>query len=661
MHGGVVNVLRSSRELVAEDALSGVLFATSVNFDISVYEMFLPLAFGGTVIIVDNLFELTRCAARDEVRLVNTVPSLLDIFLQTSDLPAGVRVVNLIGEPLPRVLADRLFASRPDLRLFNLYGPTETTVQSTWSLVDRNGRGPPPIGVPLWNTEVYVLDDSLQPVPAGAVGELWIGGVGVARGYLGRPELTQERFRPNPFGNGRIYRTGDLVKWLPDGQLACLGRIDTQVKINGLRIELGEIEACLRQHPAVGAATVIAAEYGDGRKRLVAYVVLSPGANKPDHDVLARHLTALLPSSMVPATLVWLDAMPLTQNGKVDRKALPAPPVPAPLTAPALDMQQPADETERVLVDFFSACFEGQRPGLDEDYFSIGGDSLNALWIVGECNSHFGIDMSLSALFERPSIRQLAQSVREAVNCNRPSRVVRLKQGRSPVPLVLIHPIGGTLFCYRELVSRLPSDQVVYGIQASGLCPGDPLPQSVEEMADEYIRLATATIGNGPWHLAGWSFGGVLAFAMAHLLTEMKQPAKSVTLLDAPVRPGFRMNHNSGANPADLMDTAGLTDLWMRRPRTNEMEKIADIERNARRIRRQYIPPRIPGALTLLRAVAEPFAQDEDFDWSGRATGGVNTFRIEATHDSIVLPPQVDRVAEILSRVMASSPVGARL
>ena len=205
--------------MVGDKDFSGVLFATSLNFDISVYEIFLPLAFGGAIILVDNLFYLTTAPARDEVRLINTVPSLMATFLKGGSLPVGVRLVNLAGEVLPRALAGRIFADRPNIRLFNLYGPTETTVYSTWSEVDRNDRRSPPIGVPISNTEVYVLDEFREPVPKGGTGELWIGGMGVSRGYLNRHELTQQRFIPNPFGEGRIYKTGDLVSWLSDGQL----------------------------------------------------------------------------------------------------------------------------------------------------------------------------------------------------------------------------------------------------------------------------------------------------------------------------------------------------------------------------------------------------------------------------------------------------------
>ncbi len=413
-HRGAVNVVLSSLDLLEEGDCSGVLFATSVNFDISVYEIFLPLASGGTIILVDNLFDLKTAPALEQVRLVNTVPSLLEAFLKWNSLPIGVRVINLIGEALPRTLADRIFSDLPHVRLFNLYGPTETTVQSTGSVVNRHDRRSPPIGKPLWNTNVYVLDELLQPVPDGAIGELWIGGIGLARGYLNRPELTRERFKANPFGEGRIYRSGDLVRWLSDGQLEYIGRVDHQVKINGLRIELGEIEERLRTHPAIRGATVTAPADSDGRGRLVGYVVANPGIAKPDDEVVREYLGVTLPAHMIPTTLMWLDALPLTATGKVDRKALPAPPVLAAGVASSGKGRPPLDEIEDALIEVWGGYFNGRRIDVDENYFELGGDSLTAFWLIARCNERLGLNLPLSTLFANPTIERLAIAIRAA-------------------------------------------------------------------------------------------------------------------------------------------------------------------------------------------------------------------------------------------------------
>src|SRR6266851_5252229 len=256
-HRNAVNLVLFARTLVDPEDLTGVLFSTSLNFDLSVYEIFLTLVFGGRLILVESLLEVATTPGRGEVRLINTVPSMIDALLKADRLPPRTRTINLCGEALLRTLADRIFAAAPGVRLINFYGPTETTVYSTWSRVDAKDRRAPAIGTGLWNTQVYVLDAGRELLPAGAKGELYIGGEGVARGYLNRADLTEDRFVANPFGDGRLYCTGDLVRWRPDGELEFLGRADTQIKINGIRIELGEIEAHLATVPGIAAAVAV--------------------------------------------------------------------------------------------------------------------------------------------------------------------------------------------------------------------------------------------------------------------------------------------------------------------------------------------------------------------------------------------------------------------
>ena len=384
-----------------------------MNFDISVYEIFLPLACGGAIILVDTLFDLTTAPARDEVRLINTVPSLMNTFLKGSSLPVGVRLVNLAGEVLSRALASRIFAERTDIRLFNLYGPTETTVYSTWSMVDRNDRRSPPIGAPIWNTELYVLDEFRQLVPEGGIGELWIGGMGVSRGYLNRYELTQQRFVPNPFGEGRIYKTGDLVGWLSDGQLGYFGRIDDhQVKIRGHRIELGEIESVLELQPTVRDAVVVVREDAPGDQRLVAYVIPASSSSLLISE-LRGFLKERLPARMIPSAFVMLDAFPLMPNGKLDRTALPPPDGQTPELFESY--APPRTPIEEALAVIWCEVLKLKQVGIHDNFFDRGGHSLLAMRVVARVSNTLAVELSLRTFFENPTIFSLAHQIEKVL------------------------------------------------------------------------------------------------------------------------------------------------------------------------------------------------------------------------------------------------------
>ena len=407
-HRNVVNLVRWARALASDAEISGVLFSTSLNFDISVYEIFLPLAHGGTVIMVDDLLGLITAPARDEVRLINTVPSLMSALLKESSLPLGVKAVNLAGEALSRALADRVYLDRPNVRLFNLYGPTEATVYSSYALVEPGGSGPPPIGRPLANAELYVLDDFLQPVPNGCTGQLWIGGEGISRGYLNQPELTQQRFMANPFGEGRIYATGDLAAWRLDGQLDYFGRIDHQVKIRGARVELGEIETILMQHKAVRECCVVVQD-----EKLIAYLTTSGSVPANLTSELRDVLRQRLPSYMMPSVFMELDAFPLSRSGKLDRKALPAPAVADHKSAPP--SVPPRTPAERTLASIWGEVLNRKDIGIHDDFFENGGHSLLAMRVVARIRKAFAVELALRTVFDNPTISDLAKQIEKAV------------------------------------------------------------------------------------------------------------------------------------------------------------------------------------------------------------------------------------------------------
>ncbi|HVR98941.1 MAG TPA: amino acid adenylation domain-containing protein, partial [Thermoanaerobaculia bacterium] len=368
-HAGAVARIAWAVSTYGPERLARTLAATSICFDLSVFEIFAPLAAGGAVVLADDALALLELPAAAEVTLVNTVPSAMAELVRSGKVPAGVRTVNLAGEPLRRELADRIYELSGVEEVWDLYGPSEDTTYSTGARVERGSGREPSIGLPLPNSRAYVLDARFEPVPVGVPGELWLGGDGLARGYLDRPDLTADRFRPDPFGGpgSRLYRTGDLARRLASGALDFLGRIDHQVKVRGFRIELGEIEAALLRCPDVTEAVVVAREDGPGGVRLVAYVVAPDLA-----DVQAR-LAQALPAYMLPSAWVPLPALPLTPNGKVDRKALPAPDAVSDAGAVA-----PRGEMEELLAGLWAEVLGVERIGADSQFFELGGHSLAA-------------------------------------------------------------------------------------------------------------------------------------------------------------------------------------------------------------------------------------------------------------------------------------------
>jgi amino acid adenylation domain-containing protein len=405
-HESAVAMLAWARGVYSDLELSGMLASTSICFDLSVYEIFLPLVRGGRVIVAENALALARSAAAGEVRLINTVPSAIAALLKEGAIPAGVRTVNLAGERLRAELVDALYARGGIERVYDLYGPSEDTTYSTFAL--RRAGAPESIGTPISNTRAYVLDARLRPQPVGAPGELYLGGRGVTRGYLGRPGLTAERYLPDPFRGepgARMYRTGDRIRWSAGGTLEYLGRLDHQVKVRGFRIEPGEIETVLRRRGSV-ADCVVTARGEAGEQRLVAYVV-----GDVETDALRAHLRRSLPEHMVPSAFVFLDALPLTPNGKLDRRALPAPEY----AAGADRYVAPRTPTEEVLAGIWAEVLACGRVGAEDSFFDLGGHSLLATRVVSRVRMAFGVELPLRALFEGPTVAEMAGRVDAAL------------------------------------------------------------------------------------------------------------------------------------------------------------------------------------------------------------------------------------------------------
>ncbi|HYH80464.1 MAG TPA: amino acid adenylation domain-containing protein, partial [Longimicrobium sp.] len=517
----------------------------SYAFDFSVWEIWGALLYGGRLVVVP--FDVSRnpdaflaLVEREGVTVLNQTPSAFRQLMHADEVaaaggaarPLSLRAVIFGGEALDPASLRGWVERRGDDRpvLVNMYGITETTVHVTYRVIRRAdvlAGSASPIGVPIPDLSVQVLDARGRLVPAGVVGEMYVGGAGVARGYLGRPGLTAQRFVPDPFGGpgARRYRSGDLARWIPGGGLEFFGRADQQVKVRGYRIELGEIESVLLEHPAVREAVVLARGSGD-EQRLVAWIVAAGG------DVsaagLRAHLAARLPDHMVPAAFVPVDVLPLTPSGKVDHRALPEPDG----RGSAEGYVAPWSPTEIELADVWREVLGVERVGAADDFFALGGHSLLAVKLATRIRQRFGRELPLAELFRSPTLRALASRIESGAEDGPASPLVAIHAGGTRPPLFCVHPAGGTVFRYTDLARRLGPDQPFHGLQARGVNDdAEPL-ATVDEMADLYLAAIRAAFPRGPYVLAGWSAGGTIAYEIARRLRDAGETVPLVALLD---------------------------------------------------------------------------------------------------------------------------------
>src|ERR1051325_10054788 len=507
--------------------LKRVLASTSICFDLSVFELFLPLSVGGTVVLAEDALQLGSGGWSEELSLINTVPSAMAELVRLECLPGSVRVVNLAGEPLPQRLVEALY-ERGIERVYDLYGPTEATTYSTYALRGAGERAT--IGRPIANTQVYLLDRRLEPVPVGVAGELYLGGAGLARGYLQRPELTAEKFIANPYGGAgtRLYRTGDEARYQRDGQLEYLGRGDQQVKVRGYRIELGEIETAINEHPFIGDAVVTVHE-----GRLTAYVVRSPQARVDATNlakILREFLNSKLPEYMTPAFFLELDRLPRTPSGKLDRKALPAPQIL--LQQLSKDRVAPRDKIEEQLASLWAKVLKLKAVGITDNFFELGGDSLLAARLFAQIHNRVGMNLPLATLFVSPTVEQLANTLREDGAGERWSSLFPIQPHGSKPPLFCVHAAGANVLIYRPMARHLGDDQPVYALQAQGLDGRSKPSKHVEEMAAHYVKEIRAFQPDGPYYLLGASFGGLVLYEMAHQLLAQGQEVAFLGMLN---------------------------------------------------------------------------------------------------------------------------------
>lgn len=540
-HASLMNFLLGMNELLEINQQDKVLALTTISFDIAALEIYLPLMIGAQVVMCsketardpDRLFGIIKAC---DVSVMQATPSHWQaLLLDHLDELKGLKPL-VGGEALPVNLAKQLL--QLGRGVVNLYGPTETTVWSTamqlsWGDVE-NTLSAPPIGKPIRNTQVYVLDSSKQPVPLGVIGELYIGGAGVAQGYLNRPELTAERFVDNPFATGKMYQTGDLARWREDGVLEYLGRNDFQMKIRGFRIEAEEVEAQLQACAGVQQAVVSLRQDPTGEKRLVAYLLAEDDQQDSfDPAALRKSLEAVLPDYMVPAVYVSVDSLPLNVNGKLDRKALPEP-----QWLVKTEYFPPRNELERQLEILWMEIFQCQRVSIHDSFFELGGDSLMAAKMVSRIRDITGKPVPMVAIFEAASIAELAEQLEASWNSESPvkdplDRLLTLRKGGSSEPLFCIHPVIGLGWGYASLSRHLPDDRPLYALQAKGLNGEGELPQSIEDIAADYIREIRRVQPSGPYHFLGWSMGGIIAYEMSRQLQAASEGISMLAILDA--------------------------------------------------------------------------------------------------------------------------------
>ncbi|MER5357276.1 amino acid adenylation domain-containing protein [Streptomyces sp. NPDC002785] len=658
-HEGVVNYLVVRGRQLGLDQTDVVASVASISFDVLVPQVFMPLARGASVVIappevaVDGprLAEMMR---RFGVTTLMATPATW-LLLLDSGWQGGRFQAICVGEALQPQLARRLLGVVSTL--WNGYGPTEASVGCVTHRVDaerdldRPGASVP-IGRPLGNLRVHLLDRAGNPVPVGVPGEIHIGGVGVTRGYANRPGLTAERFVPDPYGGGgRLYRTGDLARYLPDGSLVFLGRTDEQVKVRGYRIELGEIEAALCARPGVARAVVTVRGTGTDAE-LAGYVVWQDGEG--DLAALRHALRETLPEFMVPATLTALDRVPLTTNGKVNRGALPAP-ARRDHGAPVLP---PRDVLELRMTRIWQRVLGSWAVGVRDNFFDLGGHSLRAVELMEEIRRELGVRVPLNTVFRHPTVEGLCAELPAAPAALRQLVVPLVEGDGRQAPLFLVHPQSGDVSGYLPLTRLLDADRPVFGIEAVGYDTDEQPLATVEEQAERYLREMRSVAPHGPYLLTGWSFGGLVAFEMARLLENEGQAPEFLGIIDIGA-PGSPRGDRAGNEKAPF----GLGSGPDRLPAHGRSELLRRMERvfaaNGDAVPRYRSTARLRTPIHLFVSADGHLARRNPKVvpalWQQHTDGGLSVFDVPGNHFDMLSAPHVASFAKTLSSILAPS------
>lgn len=679
-HAAIANHLQWLAGAVRLWPSDRVLFKTSICFDASVVELLAPLVAGACIVVAPgggerDPGELAATIRDHGVTVMQMVPSALSALLSTSSISAcrGLRYLVCGGEKLDRDLARDVRRLLPDTTLGNFYGPTETCIDATWHEVVQVAPGPGtvPIGRPVSHARCHILDPWLQPVPIGVVGELYIGGAGLARGYLNRPELTAEHFVADPFRpDDRLYRSGDLARYLPDGTIECLGRADDQIKLRGFRIEVGEIEAALRQCPGVQQSAVLLREDGIGPPQLVAYV---GGREAADPVALQERLAQRLPAHMLPSAIVPVPHWPLSSNGKLDRRALPLPE----RATPPGDHEPASTATELVLERLWCELLGLDAVGAGDDFFELGGHSLLAIRLLAEVEKAFGVALRVATVFQAPTLRQLAATIREQ-RSGPPTCVVPLQPHGTRPWLFAVSGYGGGIAPFKPLARELGADQPLCVLD-TGVYDGSTDDFSLEDLARRMVADMRVLQPVGPYRLVGYSMGGKIVYEMAQQLVQAGQDVALLALLDCagpnyPRRAWFGMRallhlrHGVAQRPPDAWRYLSRRVWNLRkyvvdvRPKLFDGQAVAALsaaramQESADAVERawaRYVPAHYPGGVLLVRAAVRPsypgvVDDDPEMGWGPLVGGGIRLESLPCGHIQMLDRANARALAQVL-------------
>jgi aspartate racemase len=679
-HAGLVNHNTAAVKLFRLTNEDRMAQFASISFDIAIEEIFPTWISGGALIVRE---ENASLAVGDFLRWVeeNRVTALdlptaywhelvRELAESGIKLPKSLRLVIVGGEKAQSgALATwrKLTGSR--VRWVNTYGPTETSVIVTSYEPEASEEIPAvlPIGRPIANTKIYILNKNLQPQPVGIAGDLYVSGPGLARGYLNRPEITAEKFVQDPISsdpNARVYKTGDLARYLASGEIEFAGRTDDQVKIRGYRVELEEIEAVLGAHPGVHEVVVMARENSSGEKSLVGYLVPSR-EQVPTASELRTYLKQKLPSYMVPAAVVLMEAMPKTPNGKVDKRALPAP-KDADFAA-TQEYVAPTNELQEKLSKIWEVVLEKKPVGIRDNFFELGGHSLLAARLMHRIEQQLGQHLPLAALLQAPTIEQLSRMMSGGNGAGAWSSLVALQPEGSRPPFFCIHGVGGNVVGFRDLARHLGSDQPFYALQPLGLDGKHECLTSIPLMADRYIQEIRKIQPEGPYRVGGYSFGGLVAYEMAQQLEAQGERVALLALFDSyPGKVETRAEQLKNMMGLPLKERVSFmlkkgSFVVMTLRKRLELQFLPRALRNVRqacsKAAADYDVQPYSGRVTLFR-VREKSAgslHDPYAIWWQMAAEGVELREISGDHLSLLKEPQVRFLAEELADCLAQS------
>jgi amino acid adenylation domain-containing protein len=691
-HFNLVNFLLSMQKEPGMTADDKILTVTTISFDIAGLELYLPLICGAEIILTDSdtakdgrlLYDMIK---NDGITFMQATPYTWRMMLEAGWETMLPLKILCGGEALPKDLAGKLILLVSEL--WNMYGPTETTVWSTIKLIDNDEDIT--IGKPIANTGVYILDENLNKVTTGTIGEIVIGGDGVAAGYLNRPDLTAERFIGDPFGalaGAKMYRTGDLGKYKDNGDIICLGRMDQQVKVRGYRIELEEIEHALVNETDIKQAVVIAREDTPGDPRLVGYLVLADNSAETELktriNTWQQALLVVLPEYMVPDDFVLMQAIPITPNGKIDRKALPVPDYNA--ISRLGEYFPPRTEIEMQVAEIWQEVMGLEKISIFDNFFELGGRSLVAVQLMARIEKLTGKRLPLATLFNHSTIEQLAVQVNADSKSITWDSLVPIKPKGSKMPLYIVHGAGLNVLLFNALAMNMGAEQPVYGLQARGLNGIDEPLDVMEDIAANYIDEIITQNPTGPYALAGYSLGGTIAYEMARQLMEMGKEvkmlavfdtyAKQTDIFDPPVKRTFNRARlfvmkllNSFVLLAEdpkrtfeykntLIKRRIIRAYWKLRGNTEKQQGFFaydnEIDEASAKAKRNYYQKPLNITVDLFKAEKRTFYMDdyEFMGWKKFALKGVNVHEISGEHNTIFAPPNDEKFAIVLQECL---------